>query len=91
MVKGKTSTGFEFEVDKDQLTNVEFLEKFAEMQNGGDMAATFGLIQITLGDKQKKKLYDHCRNKKGMVPIEAVTAELSDIFLTLSGSVETKN
>jgi hypothetical protein len=91
MVKGKTSTGFEFEVDKEQLTNAEFLENFAEMQGGGDIAATFALIKITLGEKQKKNLYDHCRNKKGMVPIEALTAELSDIFLTLSGSAETKN
>ncbi len=90
MVKGKTSTGFAYEVDRDHMTNVEFLEKFAEMQNGDGMVV-FELLSIVLGPEQKRRLYDHCRNKKGMVPVDAVTAEVSDIFGRLAEAKETKN
>lgn len=90
MVKGTTKSGFKYEVDKDQLTNVEFLELFAKMQNGDGMVV-FELLEIVLGTEQKKKLYDHCRNKKGMVPVDAVTEEVTDIFTTLSEAQATKN
>ena len=91
MVKGKTSTKFAFEVDEEHLKNVEFLEEFAKMHASNDMSATFAVIQIVLGDQQKKAPYDHCRNEKGMVPIEAVTAELTDIFTAMSEANATKN
>lgn len=90
MVKGTTKSGFKYEVDKDQLTNVEFLELFAKMQNGDGMVV-FELLEIVLGTEQKKKLYDHCRDKKGMVPVDAVTEEVTDIFTTLSEAPATKN
>lgn len=90
MVQGTTRTGFEFEVDKDQLTNAEFLEKFSEMQHG-DSLMVFELLAVTLGKDQKKKLYDHCRNEKGMVPVEALTDELTDIFGAMTEADETKN
>ena len=90
MVKGKTSTGFEFEVDKEQMTNVEFLERFAEVQEGNNLGV-FKLIETTMGKAQKKKLYDHCRNEKGMVPIDRVNEEVSEIFAALAKANETKN
>lgn len=89
-VKGKTKTGFKFEVDKDQLSNWELLEKIAEMQHGDGMAA-FEVLGILLGKDQKKRLYDHCRDDKGMVPVDAITAELTDITNALAEANETKN
>ena len=90
MVKGKTSTGFEYEVDKDQMTNVEFLEQFADVQAGNSLGV-FKLVETTLGKDQKKKLYDHCRNEKGMVPINRLNEEVAEIFAALAEANDTKN
>ena len=90
IVRGKTSTGFSFKADSEQLTNAEFLEVFAEVQKG-DAMGSFALIRILLGEEQKNQLYDHCRNKKGMVPVEKLAEELGDIVKRLSEAAETKN
>lgn len=90
MVTGKTRTGFAFEVDGDQMKNAEFLETFFAVQNGNG-PAVFEMIRTTLGEAQKKALYDHVRNEKGIVPVDALTNEVSDIFEALAESAETKN
>ena len=90
LVKGKTKSGFEFEVDSDHLKNWELLEKIADMRNGDGMLA-FDVIRTILGDAQKKRLYDHCRDAKGMVPVDAVNAEISDIFGALGEADASKN
>lgn len=89
-VTGKTSKGFEYSVPKRMLTNAEFLEVFADVQNG-DMMQVFKLIGIVLGKDQKKALYDFLRDEDGMVPVEAVSAELSEIIEALGKADETKN
>jgi len=92
MVKGVTKTGFVYEVDKECLHDAEFLEIFAAISKGGSEAfQVFDLIRMILGDEQKKVLFDHCRTENGHVPIEAVTAEISDIFAALGENPETKN
>lgn len=37
IVKGKTQTGFSFKVDSDLINDAEFLELFAEMQDGNNL------------------------------------------------------
>ena len=79
MVKGKTTTGFSYEVNEKALHDAEFLELFAKVQNG-DNLLVFEMIRKVLGDEQKQKLFDHCRIKDGMVPVEAVSSETAEIF-----------
>lgn len=90
IVKGKTQTGFSFKVDSDLINDAEFLELFAEMQDGNNLVV-FKIIKKSLGEEQKQKLYDHVRNKKGQVPIDRMSDEVTDIFKVLSESLETKN
>lgn len=92
IIKGTTSTGFEYEIDKECMEDAEFLELFAVVAKGGEGSMqVFDLVRAALGDDQKKALYDHCRNEKGRVPISAVTAEITDIFTALGQNPETKN
>ena len=42
------------------------------------------VLDKILGEKMKKKLYDHVREEGGRVPVQAVSQELSEIF-TLAG------
>lgn len=90
MVKGKTRTGFKFTCDGRLMHNVEFLEEFAAVQKG-DGLEVFDLIRRILGEDQKKALYDHIRDEEGIVPLEAMKEELSDIFDALAEAEETKN
>lgn len=92
MVSGVTKTGFAYKVDKECLQDAEFLEIFAAVSKGGSEAfQVFDLIRMILGDEQKKALFEHCRNERGRVPIDAVTDEISDIFAMLGSNPDTKN
>ena len=92
MIKGVTSTGFEYEVDSEVMTDYEFLELLADVQSGGQNGMKiFALVRNTLGEEQKKRLCDHCRAGNGRVPIDNVTNEITEIFNALSENPETKN
>lgn len=87
MLKGITKNGFEFELDESELDDMEFLETLAEAEEN---ALAFPKIcKMMLGEKQKKRLYDHLRNEKGKVPIEAVKDVIIEIME--SSSEKTKN
>lgn len=90
IIKGETSSGFKYAVNKNMLNNVEFLEIFAKVQNG-DQMKIFELIEMSLGAEQKKQLYDHVRDEEGMVPVDAVSKEISEIFEDLGKDPNTKN
>lgn len=81
-----TSTGFEFTISEEALTDMELLENLTAIEEGGKdaIAAMPKLFTALLGKEQKKKLYDHVRTEEGRVPIEALTRELGDIFNSLN-------
>ena len=89
MVKGKTKSGFAYEVDSALLKDAEFMELFSKLYTGESMFL-FKMITRLLGDKQKEKLYEHCRDEEGHVPLDALTQELLDIFEALGKADETK-
>ena len=90
MVKGTTGTGFKFKVNEKMLQNVEFLEDFYKVQHG-DGLGVFPILDKLLGEEQKKALYDHIRDKDGIVNVEDLTHQLEDIFSALTEATETKN
>lgn len=80
MVEGKTKSGFAFRIDDDVRDDMELLEGFIALDNG-DMTALPKCITSLLGQEQKDKLYDHCRNKKtGRTSAKQVMAEISEIL-----------
>lgn len=91
-ITGKTKTGFEFSIDEDARNDMELLENIIAIEKGAYTAVPDVVVSL-LGEEQKKKLYEHCRNKKtGRVPATKVFAEVGSIFNAIQeGDSETKN
>lgn len=85
-IEGETQTGFAFSIMQNALNNFELVEYFQEMDENPFVLPK--IIEMLLGKEQKKALYDHVRDKDGMVPADAIEAEIADI---LGASTELKN
>ena len=68
-MKGKTSTGFEFDIEDERLDDMELVDIMAEIDENPLLMPK--LCKMLLGEEQKKRLYDHLRSDDGRVPIEA--------------------
>lgn len=77
-MKGKTSTGFEFDIEDERLDDMELVDIMAEIDENPLLMSK--LCKMLLGDEQKKRLYDHLRSEDGRVPIEAATNAIQEIF-----------
>ena len=75
MIKGKTESGFNFKIDEATFNDMELLELLVDADNGNYLAIS-KVLDIILGQDQKKKLYDHVRNDNGRVQIDLVTNEV---------------
>ena len=78
MLKGKTKTGFEFEISDEALNNYELIETLAEVDANPLLIPK--LLNQLLGKEQQQKLKDHVRDKKGFVSVQAMSDEILDIF-----------
>lgn len=78
MVNGKTKTGFEFEFDELRLDDMEFVELAAAVDENVTLLPK--LLNMVLGEEQKKRLYDHLRTEDGRVPTQAVADAIEEIF-----------
>ncbi len=78
MFEVKTSTGLVLSIDQDRLENYELFEAITDDENGVN-GAMIRIVNLLLGD-EAKKLKDHVRTEKGLVPIFALGAEIKDIF-----------
>lgn len=87
MLKGKTESGFCFEIDETALDDMEFVEALADLEE--DALKFPKVCNMLLGKDQKKKLYDHLRNENGKVPVEAVSNAIAEIMSVAGES--TKN
>lgn len=88
MVKGKTKTGFEFEINENAFNDMEVLDALSAL-NKGEVFAISDLCNKLFGNEQKKRLYDHIREEDGRIPLEKFSDELKDV-MELSGT-EGKN
>lgn len=79
-LKGVTKSGFEYEIDADALDDMELLEELAELDKG-NVGPLADVIVSLLGEKQKKSLYEFCRDKKsGRVKATKVIRVLNEIM-----------
>lgn len=78
MIKGKTPSGFTYEIDEHRLDDMELLELVAEADE--NMTLMPKVLSKLLGKKQKKRLYDFCREKNGNVPVEKTVRVMEEIF-----------
>lgn len=89
MVKGETKSGFKFEIDPDEVNDIEFLERLGEA--GEDVSKMPRIMKEILGEDQRKRMYDHIRNEKGKVPIDTAMDIFTEILTIANEARETKN
>ncbi|MDT1997232.1 hypothetical protein AB6834_09415 [Carnobacterium divergens] len=85
-IKGKTQSGFKYEVSKKRLDNYELLEAIGDLDDNPLVLTK--VVKLLLGKEQTEKLKDHLRTDDGIVPTEKLSEEITEIFQSQS---ETKN
>lgn len=89
-MKGKTESGFSYEVNKKKLQDVRFLMAYKKAAQSNELAEAVFLIPMILGDEQAEALFTHCE-KDGVSDVEDVWAEFEQIVSALADDAETKN
>lgn len=77
-MKGKTTSGFEFEISEDIKNDYELVENLGELEDNPLILGK--IVKQILGKEQTAKLKDHVRNEKGIVPTDRMTQEIIEIF-----------
>lgn len=86
MIKGKTTSEFEYEISKARLENYELIEALSEVDENPLLLPK--VVNLLLGKDQAIKLKDHLRDPEGLVSSEKLSNEIMEIFQNQS---ETKN
>lgn len=79
MVRGKTKSGFEFEIDEEILDDYDFLEMLCKIDEG-EVSLTVKMVDMLLGAEQKERLKKHVRSESGKVSAKKLLAEVMEIF-----------
>ena len=82
MYKGKTESGFEFEVMDSAANNMELIDALADADDGNPLAVSKAL-KILIGPAQRKELYKLHRNESGIVPADIIAKELLEILQSM--------
>lgn len=82
MKKGKTTSGFKYEVDENVLDDMELIDAMAASQ-GEDPTQITVVISKIFGDEQKKRLYDHVRTEDGRVPVADIANVIKEVIESL--------
>lgn len=86
MIKGTTSTGFEYEYDEEHLDDMRFVDVLAvvvdpEAPPFEKIAGASQLLTMLLGADMKKALYEHIgKNHEGRVPRAELQQALEEIM-----------
>ena len=87
MIKGKTSSGFDFTISKDVKNDYELVENLGELDDNPLILGK--IVNQILGKEQTANLKNHIRNENGIVPTDKMTQEIIEIFKNTGE--ETKN
>lgn len=81
----KTSSGFQCEIDKSVLDDMEILDLLLEVEDDPNNSIIyFNRILKKMMDKETRdRLYDHIRENNGRVPVSKFTEEFNEIFKAL--------
>ena len=78
MIKGKTSSGFQFTISKDVKNDYELVENLGQLEDNPLILGK--IVTQILGKEQTSKLKNHSRNENGIVPTDKMTQEIIEIF-----------
>ena len=87
MLKGKTKSGFEYEIEDDALDDWDLLEVLTNISRG-DATYIIEASKMLLGEKQLSALKAHVKSIKGRVSVVAMEDEITEI---LTSNQDTKN
>lgn len=76
LITGKTTSGFEFEIDPEVLDDWELVELFAEANSVGGAIQAYKMM---LGKEQYERLKEHCRTPKGRVSTAQIEKNIDEI------------
>lgn len=81
MIKGRTSTGFNYEFNSVVMKDARFIEKLAALSDE-DLSGLTYILNAILGEKQKEKLYDHVAKSDSdhIANIKTVIAEITEMI-----------
>lgn len=79
MKKGKTESGFKYEIDEKVLDDMELIDAMAASQ-GEDPTQISTVVYKIFGADQRKRLYDHLRTEDGRVPVTDVANIITEII-----------
>lgn len=77
-IKGKTKSGFEYEIPEENLNNYELVESIGGIEENPLLITK--TVTLLLGEDQTKRLKDHVRTKSGIVPTDKISEEIMEIF-----------
>lgn len=77
-IKGKTKSGFNFEISDSLLNDMEFFELLSQIDDNPIIFPK--IVDKLLGKEQKEELYNHVRLKDGTVPVDKISDEIIEIF-----------
>jgi len=81
-IKGKTPSGFKFEISERRLNNYELLELIGEVDEGNGQAFP-KVLKLLFGEEQAKAFKDHLREEDGIIPNKKIADELKAVFETV--------
>lgn len=78
MIKGKTKSGFNYEIPKENLNNYELIEAINELDT--NPLVITNVVNLLLGKEQTKLLKNHIREENGIVSADKMSDEITEIF-----------
>jgi len=86
MLKGETTSGFNYEIPEENLNNYELLEELGELDT--NPLALGRVVNLLLGKDQANALKNHVRTDTNIVPSDKMTNEITEI---LQSNAQSKN
>ena len=79
MKKGKTSTGFKYQLEENTFDDYELLEVLRQIDKG-ESGKIVDMVDIMFSEEQKEALKNHVREENGKVPASKLIKEVMEIF-----------
>lgn len=92
-MKGKTSTGFEFDINENLKKDWRVVKAIAQADSddaSDKLKGYTSLVTLLLGKKGEKDLENHVMTSDGIVPLEAINSEVIDMIRALKEDKEIK-
>lgn len=78
MIKGKTKSGFKYEIGDENINDYELFEVMAEIDENPLLLPK--LLKMLLGEEQNSALKEHLRGENGKISMEAMQGAVTEIF-----------